>query len=84
LRREFGVAPKHAQFMACLTFFCPPGKLGIPYHVISHLYLVELPAGAKMQVNKENSEARWFSSINPRWPKMTREMLEAVGFRVMR
>jgi colanic acid biosynthesis protein WcaH len=51
-------------------------------HTINVIFLAEIPyVPAVIPADSENSEMRWFSKIDPKWPGYVKDMLKIAGFK---
>ena len=79
MRQELGIRPTRATPLMCQTYFNPPNDMGVRVHTIYHVYVV-IPTRTEIRLSRENRQVKWFSRINPRWPKPVRTALEKARF----
>ena len=81
LKRELGLKMRKYKIAGVRKFNNLHSALGVKYSIISIICKMKSLPNDKITLNKENSDYKWFSKIEPNFPKQVKEILKEAGFK---
>ncbi|MEK7546606.1 MAG: NUDIX domain-containing protein [Patescibacteria group bacterium] len=82
LKQETGLRGKTAKFLVFDELFHSPGYFpGATAHNIAFVFKMNISGNKKFNLDSQNSEAKWFSKIEPSWHPYVKRFLKEAGFK---
>ncbi len=82
LKQETGLNAGAAKLLGFYEYFASPGYFpGTNAHTIAFVFKIKVPANSKFRLDKQSSDAKWFSNINPVWHPYLKKFLKEAGFK---
>lgn len=80
IKEEIGVSAQNLEFLTIKDYFFKDSALGPSSHSVNSIYTAEIASKDSLLLDQQHSVFQWFSTIDKKWAKPVREILELAGY----